>query len=40
MKYLSRDVSFGKLLSMSLAAKELRREFPSEHAARRNARSR
>jgi 5-methyltetrahydropteroyltriglutamate--homocysteine methyltransferase len=40
MKYLSRDVAFGKLLSMCLAAKELRREFPTEHRARRNGRSR
>jgi 5-methyltetrahydropteroyltriglutamate--homocysteine methyltransferase len=40
MKYLSRDVAFGKLLSMCLAAKELRREFPNEHRARRNGRSR
>jgi 5-methyltetrahydropteroyltriglutamate--homocysteine methyltransferase len=40
MKYLSRDVAFGKLLSMCLAAKELRREFPREHSARRNGRTR
>ena len=39
MKYLPRDVAFGKLLSMCLAAKELRREFPHEHSARRNGRS-
>ena len=40
MKYLSREVAFGKLWAMCLAAKELRREFPSEHKARRNGRSR
>jgi 5-methyltetrahydropteroyltriglutamate--homocysteine methyltransferase len=40
MKYLSREVAFGKLWSMCLAAKELRREFSSEHKARRNGRSR
>ena len=38
MKYLPRDVSFGKLWSMCLAAKELRKDFPREHSARRNGR--
>jgi len=35
MKYLSREVAYGKLLSMCLAAKELRREFPDAHRERR-----
>ncbi len=38
MKYLPREVAFGKLWSMCLAAKELRKDFPREHSARRNGR--
>ncbi len=34
MKYLPREVSFGKLLVDVAAAKELRKDFPREHSAR------
>ncbi len=37
MKYLPRDVAFGKLRAMSGAAKELRREFPEARRAQRGA---
>ncbi|HEV7715682.1 MAG TPA: cobalamin-independent methionine synthase II family protein, partial [Steroidobacteraceae bacterium] len=40
MKYLTREAAFGKLLSMCLAAKQLRRRFPREHGERRASRSR
>jgi 5-methyltetrahydropteroyltriglutamate--homocysteine methyltransferase len=40
MKYLTREVAFGKLLAMGLAAKQLRRKFPREQGERRASRSR